>query len=711
MLMDPRSLYRSLDQSQRQIRLVTILPSEDDEGQVACQLETVSLDDDPEYAALSYVWGDATITTDILVNDIPFSATTNLVAGLLQFRRTGLGLPNEKKDARLPPLWVDAVCINQQDIAERNKQVALMGDIYTCAHYVLTWLGPPGDRNIDNSIRLIRGFSQALPDRLREKVLDMVSTQFENCEEDDGAEKSDETAVHANTQQRPEGRNGDDTLTKLVQAGLKWISEHPELHATGMEGIKNSAWDSMRGLMRLSYWKRVWIQQERVLCRALEANLIRCGAEVMTFRDMVLFCKFAYTITSRPITPPEIDYIHWRSILGTLNVPIILPVVNMRALWKRGIYLSPVVPLLAKQYHATDPRDMVYGLRSLLNLKVDVDYGKTVREVYLEWHAETLEHFRARGKMEDCQIGMAGRALSEENPHNLPSWLPDLSILNQWRWVHQGTRDDMPGPGGHFQLAVAEGQQYSEDGVLSVYGVVYDRVCRTTLVMSDVLSGRRTNDPFQALKKLAVDYTLEMKARDHPTGLRPLQVLFYTIHQGINPDTREKFGSRLNLRSISAQLFRLWMLNQQTTDPTQDWSHVDLEAAGGIKAYLDSRFRDTTNAHANVDERPQLFQTTDEIPLDDCAEGYDRFMDSLERFLSNKVIFYTADGYIGIGPRGLQIGDQLCVINNCQLPVLLREEGSGHVLVCSVYVYGLSENEPLDMLKLGKVELRKFEIH
>lgn len=69
---DTRPLYYSLDESRRLIRLLTLLPCEDDEGQIACQLETASLADGPEYAAMSYVWGDADVTTEILVNNIAF---------------------------------------------------------------------------------------------------------------------------------------------------------------------------------------------------------------------------------------------------------------------------------------------------------------------------------------------------------------------------------------------------------------------------------------------------------------------------------------------------------------------------------------------------------------------------------------------------------------------------------------------------------------
>lgn len=766
--MDLGSIYSPLDPLRREIRLVTILPCEDDEGQIVCQLETASLDNDPKYAAMSYVWGDAAVTTDILVDNIPFAATTNLVAGLLQFRRAGLGQPGKGKDAGLSRLWIDSICINQQDMAERNQQVSFMGDIYMNARYVLSWLGLPGDSNIDNSLRLMRSFSQTLPIWVKQKVLDMeinmlgwknhsveksgAATGYSKIHtrtqrqrslrlirkfsrvlpswlkqkvvdkeinmsgwKEHSAEESDaatgDSKINTRTKRQREAGYGDNTIDRLVQAGLKWISEHPELHVPDTDAPNDAAWRSFEALMHLSYWNRVWIQQEQVLCRDVEANLIYCGTETVTFGDMILFFKLVFAIDSRGITPPEINDLQWSVTLTTLRTPIIEPVVYMRKTWKRGMSLPQVVPLLAKKCNATDPRDMVYGLRSVLNLDVDVDYGKTVREIYLEWHAEALRDFRARGDIERCGIGMAGRAISKENPHNLPSWLPDLAILNKPRYVYQLPDDEKLGTGGRFQLEVVEGQQYSDDSVLSIYGVAYDRVCRMSQVIGDAKT--EPNDPFEfsRVKELAVDYILEMKTRDHPTGLRPLQVLFYTIHQGTDPYTREKFVPRLDPTSISAQTFRIFILTGNTIDPRQDLSHVDLEAVGGIDEYLDLRFCDTADADANADERLRWMHATDGISDDDLEKGLERYITDVQRFLGGRVIFYTTDGYIGIGPEGMQIGDQLCVINNCHLPVLLREEGPGHVLVCSVYVYGLSENEPLDMLESGKVKLRKFEIH
>lgn len=104
MTMDNTSLYHPLNESKREIQLLTLLPCQDNIGQVTCGLETASLTDNPEYAAICYVWGDPNITTEIYINSVVFPATNNLVDGLLHYRQYGLGLPEEEDDRSLPRL-------------------------------------------------------------------------------------------------------------------------------------------------------------------------------------------------------------------------------------------------------------------------------------------------------------------------------------------------------------------------------------------------------------------------------------------------------------------------------------------------------------------------------------------------------------------------------------------------------------------------------
>ncbi|PMD29452.1 HET-domain-containing protein, partial [Hyaloscypha variabilis F] len=126
-----------------EIRTLSLLPGHY-EDPIRCDLQTVSLRDGPTFTALSYVWGDARQKKPICADGKVFEATANLESALRNIRKADVA----------EVLWVDAVCINQEDTVERNQQVHLMKSIYSEAHAVLIWLGD-GDEYSDTLFEII----------------------------------------------------------------------------------------------------------------------------------------------------------------------------------------------------------------------------------------------------------------------------------------------------------------------------------------------------------------------------------------------------------------------------------------------------------------------------------------------------------------------------------------------------------------------------
>ncbi|GKZ64909.1 hypothetical protein AnigIFM50267_007065 [Aspergillus niger] len=123
--------YDTLDPNRQQIRLLSIHPSPIKCYPIHCSLHTVSLIDSPKFEALSYVWGTDDATEQIFLNGVTFHVTPNVAKALHQLRRR-FG----RRD-----IWVDAICINQCDIHEKNTQVPLMATIYSTAARVVVMLG------------------------------------------------------------------------------------------------------------------------------------------------------------------------------------------------------------------------------------------------------------------------------------------------------------------------------------------------------------------------------------------------------------------------------------------------------------------------------------------------------------------------------------------------------------------------------------------
>jgi hypothetical protein len=129
------TLYRPLSGSE--IRVVKIKPGDDNDDLVECELTYVDLDTRPVYFALSYVWGNPTVTNQIKLNGESYNITINLYLALRQLR----GLTNHLGDADVSYIWADAICINQKDTAEKSTQVPRMGVIYKEARRVIGCLG------------------------------------------------------------------------------------------------------------------------------------------------------------------------------------------------------------------------------------------------------------------------------------------------------------------------------------------------------------------------------------------------------------------------------------------------------------------------------------------------------------------------------------------------------------------------------------------
>ncbi|KAH9207610.1 heterokaryon incompatibility protein-domain-containing protein, partial [Leptodontidium sp. 2 PMI_412] len=94
------------------IRLLTLNVSPGTD--VSCTLSEVDLAESPVYNALSYTWGS------------PSAAAT------------ARGVNAERS---YEPIWIDAVCINQEDTKEKTAQVRLMTKIYSQSAHVYVWFG------------------------------------------------------------------------------------------------------------------------------------------------------------------------------------------------------------------------------------------------------------------------------------------------------------------------------------------------------------------------------------------------------------------------------------------------------------------------------------------------------------------------------------------------------------------------------------------
>jgi hypothetical protein len=153
--------YRPLTQ-RHEIRLVVLKPALSLSHPIKCTLKHVILGQCSSnykqlnpYEALSYTWGGRNGTIPISCDGQTLLVTPNCESALRHLRNTF----TERV------LWIDAICINQESMEEKQLQVPLMGRVYNLAKRVIAWLGPglPGDEAMLVKAR-IGGWAYSLRD-------------------------------------------------------------------------------------------------------------------------------------------------------------------------------------------------------------------------------------------------------------------------------------------------------------------------------------------------------------------------------------------------------------------------------------------------------------------------------------------------------------------------------------------------------------------
>ncbi|KAK5309081.1 hypothetical protein LTR70_010619, partial [Exophiala xenobiotica] len=122
------SVFRPLEDDLQATRLIRVV-GRDKNGYINCSARSTIIGQDG-YIALSHVWGSHSATFAIMLDERPFWVRPNLYSFLLY------GL----EKFRDQDFWIDALCINQDDIKEKNQQIPLMGQVFSRASKVIGWL-------------------------------------------------------------------------------------------------------------------------------------------------------------------------------------------------------------------------------------------------------------------------------------------------------------------------------------------------------------------------------------------------------------------------------------------------------------------------------------------------------------------------------------------------------------------------------------------
>ena len=125
---------QSFTDAEKHIRLLSIVSGDSDDS-IECEIIVANADDVPLYGAISYTWGSPEKSRSIQVDGEEVLVGQNCYYALWQAKH------HELHDF----YWIDALCIDQEDLAEKSLQVRVTGDIFKRAACILICVGPHAD--------------------------------------------------------------------------------------------------------------------------------------------------------------------------------------------------------------------------------------------------------------------------------------------------------------------------------------------------------------------------------------------------------------------------------------------------------------------------------------------------------------------------------------------------------------------------------------
>jgi Heterokaryon incompatibility protein (HET) len=214
-----------LDRESSCIRLLTLQQGEG--SSIECNLEVCPISRCPSFIALSYTWGPPAVGWEIVLDGKKFRVRSNLYKALQaiinQKSKAANKLPGDDLNIDRPEtwkyFWIDAICIDQENLLERNHQVNMMKQIFRNSKFVLAWLG-----------------------------------------EASGEEEEEE-------EEEEEGEEERTMMAFSTRGNRQWGADEDKK----MGQLLNS-------LFRRDYWERMWIVQEIILAQDL---LILCGNQTL----------------------------------------------------------------------------------------------------------------------------------------------------------------------------------------------------------------------------------------------------------------------------------------------------------------------------------------------------------------------------------------------------------------------------------------------
>ncbi|KAF4458533.1 heterokaryon incompatibility [Fusarium albosuccineum] len=405
----------------RETRLIRLQPGKWDDL-ICCHLDVVSLEERPEFEALSYTWGERqrnNAKSRMRLNGQDFPIALNLETALRHLR--------SEADART--LWVDAICINQADIEERNEQISIIRDVYSYSKRVLIWLG-----TVDEPRR------PKDPNVKKQQQICHWRTDFTTWSESSAAHPEDVAIIddfHDRIDQYyrlPLSLRHNLTIDHVKGAFCfaSLLAQNKHVNGHDIPILNNhDAFHriilALFGIMDRPWWIRQWVIQEIVLA---PSAILHHGHFVAPWE---LFSHAArnYEHHRKDCCQNHYKYLHGNDIRHVEHFyRTIIELDDLRHKWQSILKNQAPIKInlreLLWQFRSrdtTDPKDKVFALFPLVNDwgnqdQMEADYNMEIRRIYRDVVEKVMV-------IDESLLILMGSTEKSKDLVDLPSWVPD----------------------------------------------------------------------------------------------------------------------------------------------------------------------------------------------------------------------------------------------------------------------------------------------
>lgn len=630
------------------IRLLQVHQSSDPTDSIHCSLEVADLADKPEYLALSYTWGPPSDQAEqrgmtdrrccpIVCNGKMLLITENLSHFLRLFAQPG---PSPR------PWWIDALCINQDNVLERNDEILKMKDIYTTAFNVVVWLGDADE--------------YTLP------ALKLISKLGTIAQEEGGLEKL--------------SRNDPLAPDDVQDREIFGVTVEP------------SDWRALKELYNRRWFARIWIKQE---ISVAQATIYLCGSHLL--EEAHLFLVAGHIMASSLGTYRGFGADYNEGALGRKGVisvvgSAIMTLTHMRFFSDDQVSSLQYAILKYRISRSTDPRDKIYALLGFYEgstaetrsyKPIVPDYNKSVRQIYFEATQYLLNdsgNLLTLSAVEDKVF----RKLK-----TLPSWVPDYSVPfttgigDMRRRLYSASRTLKP-----------EWQIKENSTVLSLNAFRIDTVFHAGIHIGETLP-----TPWRCQELVSIIADMD---EYYINGQTKVEAFWRTLIGDLQTQ-----GTQHPAPDSLGKSFREWLLWVTAKGLSEIWWESNTLVAPKDPAAICKAIHTALNKLSTNDSRElvpcaneisrMMAELIDQEQFGDQATAALQYMASLEHCSSLK-FFRTAKGLMGMGPRSMEIGDSIWLAPGAEVFFVLRERhGTKRCeFVGDAYVHGLMHGEALD---------------